>query len=71
MDGDVNVVRCANVVSKNGIDKTCNTFIAKFTKKTVHIKCKCCDNYTIISIKDGKLAIFHVNKDGEKEISNK
>ena len=35
----------------------------------IHLKCRSCDHYAIISVINGEMVIIHVDKKGEEEIS--
>jgi phage FluMu protein Com len=71
MSGKVgDVIKCKNVNTKTG--RECGRFLMKKMEDgAIHIKCPNCAGYAIIEVDNNALNVFHVDKNGEKEICKK
>ena len=67
--GNMKIVKCKNKIVKKGVERECDRFLMKLIDdKTMDVKCPNCGHYAIITIKDNKLVVIHLDKDGENKI---
>ena len=69
MDGMLEIVKCKNKVIRKGIERECGSFLMKKVNNEIHLKCRGCDHYAVISVINGEMVIVHVDKKGEEEMS--
>ena len=65
----IDIIKCKNRVIRKGIERECGAFLLKKVGDDIHLKCRSCDHYAIISVINGEMVIIHVDKKGEEEIS--
>ena len=70
--GNMETIKCKNIVEKKGINRECGRFMMKIMDDgSIHVKCSGCDHYAAIKINNGKLMVMHVDKEGEEILCQK
>lgn len=64
----MDIIKCKNLVTRKGITRECGSFLMKMVGDDIHLKCRSCDHYAVISVINGQLTVLHLDKKGEETI---